>query len=200
MSGDEFYDEKELLQKVALGDEAAFARLFHAWRDKLYFFTLKFTQSPQQSEDLVQDVFVKLWLHREQLSEISNFSAWIYRVIKNQAISALRKIALETTLMAELKKEAVAGGQPVEEELFHKQLQQKLMEVIEQLPPRQKQIYTLTRMEGMKQEEVAKLLGISLSTVQNHMTEALRKLKSTLLKDYPAISLYVVWMSIFSIR
>lgn len=191
MNRNGLYDENELLHLVAGGDEEAFATLFEAWRDKLYFFTLRFTQSPEQSEDLVQEVFIKVWLQKEKLTTITNFSAWLYSVIRNQAISGLRRVALETSIMAQLKREAVDKGEPADESLLYKQLKQKLQIAVDQLPPRQKQIYTLTRIEGLKQGEVAQKLDLSVSTVQNHMTEALRKLRAILGRDYPTISLCV---------
>lgn len=67
MNADPKFDENELLQKVACGDEKAFTELFYSWKDHLYYFTLKFTESPQQAEDLVQDVFLKLWINRNTL-------------------------------------------------------------------------------------------------------------------------------------
>lgn len=192
------YDEQELLKSIAQGDEAAFARLFDAWRDKLFFFTLRITQSHQQAEDLVQDVFLKLWLNRSSLGGIENFRAWLYRVIQNQAISGLRRMALETSVLAKLKKENIGSGEPADEILLQKQLQQKLHEAINQLPPRQKEIYTLTRIDGLKQEEVASRLNISISTVQNHMTEALRRLRLILGKDYSVVTTMLVWIALAS--
>lgn len=188
------YNEQEQLKKIAEGDEGAFATLFHAWRNRIYFFTLQFTQSPQQSEDIVQEVFIKLWLHRAELQHLPNFQAWVYKVIKNHAISGLRRIALETNILAELRKNEAGQVQTADEELLHKQLQQKMLLAIQQLPPRQKEVYTLTRIDGLKQEEVAERLHLSISTVQNHMTEALKKLRIILSKEYPAISAYFFWI------
>ena len=184
------YDEKALLRQVAEGNEQAFAQLFHAWRDKLYFFILRITNSPEAAEDLVQDVFVKLWLNRDSLGEITHFSAWLYKVTQNQAITGMRRMALETTILASMRRDAAASGQPTDEALLHKQLQEKLQQAIDRLPPPQKQIYTLSRIEGLKQEEIAQRLHLSLSTVHNHMNAALRHLRQDLGRDYPVTALY----------
>lgn len=185
------HNEKELLLQVAAGDEQAFANLFHVWRDKLYFFLLRITNSPQTAEDIVQDVFVKLWANRSSLGEVQNFSAWLYRVTQNQALSGMRRMALETTILAEIKREIAASGQPTDEVLLHKQLQERLQAAINRLPPQQKLVYTLSRIEGLKQEEIANRLNLSVNTVRNHMTEALRKLRQDLAKDYPFTSPYI---------
>lgn len=189
-------EEIVLLSRIAEGDEEAFAMLFHAWRDRLYFFTLKITNSPQEAEDLVQDVFVKLWLQRSNLADISNFQAWIYRIIHNQAISGIRRLSLETAILSRLKWEFGESGQSADEALLHKQLQQRMQEAIGKLPPRQKQIYTMIRIDGIKQEEIASRLNLSISTIQNHMTEALRKLRTILGKDYNLVTISLIWASL----
>lgn len=186
------YDEASLLQLIAEGDEQAFASLFHAWRDKLYFFILRITNSPQIAEDLVQDVFVKLWLNRDKLGGVRNFNGWLYRVSHNQAISGMRRMGLETTILAQMKKEATDASLPTDEALLLKQLQEKLQEAIDKLPPQQKLVYTLSRIEGLKQEEIASHLHLSVSTVKNHMTEALRNLRKNLGRDYPVSLIYMI--------
>ncbi len=196
MSIDQSEEEKVLLSRIAEGDEEAFASLFHTWRDRLYFFALRITNSSQQAEDLVQDVFVKLWLQRNNLAEIYNFQAWIYRVIRNQAISDLRRISLETTILAHLKKESGNVSQLADEVLLRKQLQEVLQQAIDKLPPRQKQIYTMIRIEGLKQDEIASRLNISISTVQNHMTEALKKLRMILGKEFSLVAVLLIWSAL----
>lgn len=188
------YNERELLRQVAEGNEQAFASLFHAWRDKLYFFLLRITNSPETAEDLVQDVFVKLWLNRSGLSEVTHFSAWLYRVTQNQALSGMRRMALETTILAEMRKEASISGQPIDEAVMYKQLQEKLQQAIDRLSPQQKLVYTLGRIEGLKHEEIAARLNLSLNTVRNHMTEALRNIRLNLGRDYQLIALCCLFL------
>lgn len=180
MSNQSTYHEKELLLQIAGGDEFAFGNLFHAWRDKLYFFLLKITSSPETAEDLLQDVFVKLWVNRESLASIDNFSAYLYRVSQNHAINGLRRMSMETLILSDLRREAVKGGQPADEVLLLKQMQEKLQQIINCLPPQQRAVYTLSREKGLKQDEIARHLDISISTVKNHMTQALRTIRHEL--------------------
>jgi RNA polymerase sigma-70 factor (family 1) len=182
--------EKALLTRVAQGDEQAFASLFHTWRDKLYFFTLRITNSPEIARDLVQDVFVKVWVNRSSLVEVTNFSAWLYRVTQNHALSGMRRMALETTILAEIQRKAATSRQPTDEALLYKQLQEKLQAAIDRLPPQQKLVYTLSRIEGLKHEEIANRLHLSVNTVRNHMTEALRNIKDSVGRDYPSLAVY----------
>lgn len=101
-------------------------------------------------------------------------------------------MALETSILANLKKEAIRNGHPPDEKLIQKQLQQKLQHALNNLPEWQKQVYIMSRIQGMKQQEIANQLNISISTVQNHMTEALKKLKQIFGKDYVLIAIFIL--------
>jgi RNA polymerase sigma-70 factor (ECF subfamily) len=196
LTNDHCYIEKELLRKVAAGDELAFGQLFHTWRNKLYFFILRIIDSPSLTEDLVQDIFVKIWVNRETLSTIANIGAYLYTIARNEAITGMRRKARETIILAELRMVTTAAGLPVDEALLHKQVQEKLQSIINQLPPQQKLVYTLTREQGLRQEEVASQLHISVSTVQNHMTQALRTIRCQLRLFYPPRPIYLLIIEI----
>src|SRR5690606_20977917 len=98
-----FCDQHDLLKRMAAGDQLAFGKLFHAWRDKLYFFLLRITDSPETAEDVVQETFAKLWANRERLDAVQNFGAYIYRMAENKIIDRMRRMARETSILAELE-------------------------------------------------------------------------------------------------
>lgn len=151
---------------------------------------LRINNSPELTQDLVQDIFIKVWINRESLTDVDNFSAWLYRVTHNHAVSGIRRMALETTILGNLRREAQENGYSTDENLLQKQLQEKLQQAISKLPPQQKLIYTLSRMEGLKNEEIATQLNLSVSTIKNHMTAAIRNLKLNLGRDYNIVMLY----------
>lgn len=182
--------EKELLSRISQGDEHAFGELFHIWKNKLYFFVYKISNSQQIAEDVVQEVFIKLWLNRGKLNSVDNFNAWLFRIAQNHLISGMRRMAVETTILADLQAKAPSQFENADETLLLKQLEQKIQEAVNNLPQRQKQIYTMARIEGLKQEEIANQLSLSISTIQNHMTEALKNIKKQIEKDYSS-SLYI---------
>jgi len=186
------YMEKELLLQVANGDEAAFGDLFRFWRDKLYFYIERITNSPEKAEDIVQDVFVKLWINRAALCEVGHFNAYLYRMAHNQAISGMRRMAQETIILSELRRNAIDAGVLVDEELLHKQMQEKIAEIVNKLPPQQRSVYCLSREQGLKQEEIARHLNITVSTVQNHMTQALRTIRKQFSHCYPEAPYYII--------
>lgn len=183
-------NEKELLLKIAEGDESAFKDLFHSWRDKLYFFVLRITHSSEMAEDLLQDVFMKIWTNRATLSSIQHFDAYIYQMSRNQAISGMRRMAQETMILAELKKpqtEAVT-----DDTIVHRELNNKFQAILRKLPTQQRLVYTLTHLQGLKHEEVAQQLKISSSTVKNHMTRALCTIRQELLQHLEMIIIYML--------
>jgi RNA polymerase sigma-70 factor (ECF subfamily) len=180
------------LQQIADGSEEAFGMLFHTWRNKLYFFILRLSDSPEVAEDVLQDVFIKLWINRATLKSVDHFSAYLYRMAQNHVINHARRMALENSILEELQKGSHATEQTILTKLAHKQLQETIEATINNLPPQQKLVYTLARVQGFKQEEIALQLQISVSTVKNHMTQALKTIRKQLRDQYPTIGLYLL--------
>lgn len=169
-----------LFPRIAAGDQEAFATLFHLWRDKLYFFILRMTGSEARAEDVLQDVFTRIWQNRAHLGDIQNGDAYIYSMARNQAITYLRQMARETQALARLSRSTPAPDAGSDEGLFEKELQEKLIDIIQHLPPQQRQVFTLSRQYGLKKEEIAEQMNISASTVKNHLTHALRTIRQEL--------------------
>lgn len=169
-----------LFSRIAAGDEGAFAALFHQWRDKLYFYILRITHSEAKAEDALQDVFTQIWLNRSRLQDIQSADAYLYSMAKNRAISCIRQMARETLATAVLAQEDSQLVVLSDEQLIQKELQHTLHDIIHRLPPQQRLVYTLSREQGLKKEEIAARLNISASTVKNHMTHALRTIRQEL--------------------
>jgi RNA polymerase sigma-70 factor (ECF subfamily) len=180
------YQDKELLSRVAAGNVESFSRLFYDWKDKLYSFALKFMDSPEEAEDLVQDIFTKLWTSRERLSSVHHLGAYLYKMVRNQAISGLRRKVLENQVRHILRRDLPESGLPVDETVIYKQVREKIHEIVNDLPQQQRMVYKLGRDEGLRQEEIAGRLNIAVSTVENHMRLALIHIRKRLLQYYPA--------------
>ena len=125
------------------------------------------------AEDVIQDIFLKLWKNRAGLTEIDRFDSYLFRMAQNQCFSHFKRVAKETVILAQLQKEAGVSETDAENTLAAREIQQKIREVLAQLPPQQKLVYTLSREEGLKHDEIAERLNISPSTVKNHMIKAL---------------------------
>jgi RNA polymerase sigma-70 factor (family 1) len=175
-----------LLARIAQGDELAFAALFHAWRDKLYSFALRLSNSETLAEEAVQDSFLKIWQNQADLTEIQQFGPYLFRMAKNHLLNALARQAREKAILAELgRRTDDAGGDPAQT-LDSKQFRARLQQAIDGLPAQQRKVYTLSREQGWRQDEIAQHLHISTSTVKAHMTQALRSLRDELRDAYPS--------------
>jgi RNA polymerase sigma-70 factor (ECF subfamily) len=185
-----------LLALVAKGDETAFHTLFTQYRHKVYHSALRLLQSASHAEDVLQEVFMKLWVGREKLPEINCFSAYLATITRNHIYNALRKLANEELLLEKLLSPHPADrpDAPIEN-LSLKELQDTLQKVIATLTPQQKKVFELSRMEGLKHEEIATRLNISRETVKKHISEALRIVRGQVLRhrQIPQLSLLLIF-------
>lgn len=177
-------NEKRLLMQVAEGGEEAFGMLFHQYRNRLYAFIFSIVRSREMAEDVVQDVFLKIWLRREDLAAVDNFKAYLFRISQNHAINHLRRMSKETLVLLEKQHRRGSGDAAADELLTYKNIQQSLNEIVNSLPLQQKTVYRLSREQNLKQEEIAQQLHISVSTIKNHMTQALRTIRERLGEYY----------------
>jgi RNA polymerase sigma-70 factor (ECF subfamily) len=173
-------DEKELFFRISNGDEEAFTQVFYYYEPRIFPFILKMTDSPALAREVVQEVFLTLWLKRETAAGIDHPRSYIFRMAANKTANWLKKESRKVRM----EQKAVAGfteeHNTVEENMEFRELQNIVNQAVEQLPPQQKLIYKLNRQEGLKNDEIAQQLNLSEKTVKNHLTEALRSIKEHL--------------------
>uniref|UniRef100_F4C7J0 RNA polymerase, sigma-24 subunit, ECF subfamily n=1 Tax=Sphingobacterium sp. (strain 21) TaxID=743722 RepID=F4C7J0_SPHS2 len=189
--------ETDLLVRVANGDEKAFEQLFYAYYDKLGAFVYQLTSSDILAEEVVQEAFIEVWLRRESLREISSFRGYIFILTKNRMLNALRKIANEK-LRNEIwqggliqYESADTGDDPVDR---YKAI---LEEAIQKLPPQQQKVFKMSKIEHLKQEEIARVLQLSPETVKKHMKLALKFLRNYFAEARIDLPLLVILLSRF---
>jgi RNA polymerase sigma-70 factor (ECF subfamily) len=166
-----------LLKRLAEGDGEAFAQIFHTYRDKVYTLALKITGSVSIAEEIVQDVFLKIWIKRSGLSELTSFQAFLYTATRNKTYDHLRAIANRRKLDEATAKLSV-GESHIDDWMIYKDYQKILNEAIETLSPQQQKVYRLSRLEGFNREEIASQLGVSGDTVKAHLSLALKKVRA----------------------
>ena len=177
MNSETIHTEKELLLLAAQGSEPAFTLLFNRYKHKLYSYLLPLTTSPQIAEDIIQDTFLKLWKDRASLKDIDYFNAYLFTMTRNLAINSFKRMARETAILAALQPQQNNPAATVADNLSLKEVEQLLHQTIQSLPPQQKLIYTLSREQGLKHEDIAHQLHLSSSTVRNHIVQALRTIR-----------------------
>lgn len=173
--------ENELLIQASTGNEKAFRLLYDMFRNKIFSIASKLTGLESAAEDVVQEVFIKLWLHKEKLSEINHFNSYLNTLIRNHIFNALRKIAHEDAFLRRLIYKSEKVSKDSFDQVVYNQLQKLVSKAVDLLPPQQKKVYLLSRTEGLAHNEIASRLHISRSTVKGHMVEALKSIKTYLL-------------------
>lgn len=173
------YQEKELLQQVSQGDERSFTAVVDHYWNKIYSIALIFTKSPDLSQDILQETFLKVWARRHTLGDIRKFDAWLFILARNEILNTLRSKGPIFSAIDQMEQEAEKTGSP-EEALHLKQLQELIRRGVEQLPPQQKLIYKMSREEGLSHDEICVRLGLARSTVKNTLVKALGALRDYL--------------------
>jgi RNA polymerase sigma-70 factor (family 1) len=198
LTNDRPYPDKVLLQLAADNDQQAFTSLYNLYSNKLYSFLLRITESPELSQDIVQNVFLKLWTDRAVLAQVENFNAYVFRMAQNQALNAFKRMANETLILSNMQKELSAYRNTQDEDMRYKEVEALLHNIVKDLPPQQNLVFKLSREQGLKHNEIATLLKISPYTVKNHLVVALRTIGEHL-KNYRGIEavLLLVVLSLF---
>ncbi|WP_221392449.1 RNA polymerase sigma factor [Dyadobacter sp. NIV53] len=174
------HSESDLLIRASQADEEAFTTLFHLYKHKLYSYILRLTDSEVLAEDIVQDVFMKLWSDHASLNTIDNFGSYLFRMSKNYVINHFKRMAHETLIMAEIHGQKPAGCNDTQDMIAVREVEKLLSEILEKLPAQQKTVYHLSREEGRSHEEIANLLKISPNTVKNHIVQAMSTIRTQL--------------------
>lgn len=176
MSENQLYNEKELLLKVAEGNEIAFRQLFQQWHQLLAGYVLRITESRETTEEIVQDVFLKIWMTREVLGEIQDFKHYLLVVSRNQSFDVLKRQLKETKKKRNWERE---NQQLVPTDNAPDDYSSLIDEAIDNLPTRRKEVYLLSRHERLSYQEIADKLSISRESVKTHL-----KLASSSISTY----------------
>jgi len=159
-------EDSELLQLVALGDEKAFRIVFNKYHNRLGAHLFRVTRSHELAQEVVQDIFLKIWINREELASIRNFKGYLYVISKNHALNCLKTNAIQNKLTTGLDENLDFGTDESQEENAHYLL---LDEAIDRLPPQQRQVYLMSRHERLKYTEIAARLSLSRETVKKYL-------------------------------
>jgi len=173
-----------LLNRFSLyGDEIAFKQLVYHFTNGLLRFTYSLLKNKELSEEVVSDVFYKIWLHREKISGIENFKAYIFTSARNMSLNYLDKQKRDISVLLD----DIIVPLPINEicpesELISKELKLAIIKAIDHLPERCKLIYILAKIEHLKYKEIAHLLDISVKTIDQQLTIAVKKIGDEILQ------------------
>lgn len=163
---------EEVLLRMIEGDESAFTTIYRHYHPALYIYLLRFCKIPGLAEDLVHDVFLKVWEIRGRINPELPFTGYLYRIARNHAFKTLKKIANDETLQEQLLQHLQVPGP--EQLVREKEYDRLFREALSRLGPQRLNVFRLCRQEGKSYDEAAAILGISRNAVKKHMVLSMR--------------------------
>lgn len=176
------YTDKELFARIAVGNEAAFEQIFQTYTKQLFPFIMSLVRSEQDTLEILQEVFLRLWTQRATLPDVHNPGAWIRTLASFVSYDYLRKEVRHQYVVAQLDNDLGVAADGVWDQLHLKELKAFLQEAVNQLPERRRQIFTMSKLEGRTRREIAAILNISENTVRNQLSDAIVFLQKQLQK------------------
>jgi RNA polymerase sigma-70 factor (family 1) len=185
MEKDELFSDNcppELLHQIATGDQAAFRKIYAHFYKRLCQFALAIVKTRESAEEIVEDVFVRIWQQRSDLPAVRNIRVYLYTATKNTSLNYLSKKARESIAEPFDHIHIELGGSAItpEQILITAEMYQKVQKAVEALPPRCKMIFKLVREDGLRYKEIAEILNISVNTIDAQMAIAVKKIATAL--------------------
>lgn len=173
-------DEKQLIWQLRQSDKNAFTSLYEMYWRQVYNFSRLYLTNQSVAEEVVQEVFVRIWERRDLIKENENFKGLLFIITRNLIFNRHKKSVNEDFYKMTVLS-AMENSYNLEEEIEARNLSEYIDQLIEELPPRRREIFNLSRKEHKNYKEIAEILHISEKTVENQITEAIRYLKKNVL-------------------
>ncbi len=174
--------DTDYAELIRTGDESAFRALFESYSESLLDFAFGFIRDVQVCEDIVQEVFVRIWQTRLNLNPKLSLKAYLYKSVRNRALKYLRHERVERKAEDYLRSFYYATTDP-EDDMYHAEMTVLLERTIRQLPERCRTIFLMSRFDGLSYQEIADILDISINTVKTQMGRAFASLRKNLLPE-----------------
>lgn len=184
------YSERELILNLTNGSVEAFNRVYDIYAKRLFAYTRQYIRSEEQSEEIVQDVFLNLWQMRSRISNTESLKSLLFKIAKSRLIDAYR-----SQVNSPVFEDYVAYCESIQTLDYHQMEYDDFIRLlkssIDALPPKQKKIITLVKLEGLSQAEVAERMGLSLQTVRNLLSTGIKTLKKMMKFGGPILSVVI---------
>lgn len=182
MCADNFSEERSLILRLIEGDEDAFCELYATYKNRLIYFAMRFHKSREYAEDVFQDAFTVVWQSRRFINPDASFSSYLYTIMRNRILNQLRNAANEEKLKESILSQALDYTEDTKREVMLNDLKSLISHALQQLTPRQREIFEMSREAQLSHKEIADKLGISINTVQEHISTSLKLIRTYLIK------------------
>lgn len=186
-------DIEGIIRRLKQDEKSALDDLFAYYYPRLFHFSKSILKIETDVDDILQEVFVKLWLNRQKIGNAETFNSYIFTITKNEVLNLIRTNIRNNSFKNELFQRSVAEEFQMQSQLEFNEIKSSIDQVVSQLPEKRRQIFILSRTEGFSNKEIAQQLNISEKTVEDHITHAIKKIKISL-KEMGIISLLYVYL------
>lgn len=183
--------DEDLLLQIRKGDEVAFELVFYRYKGKLYEFIRRSLPVGEDAESMVQEIFVRLWINREQLDPAKSLNALLYTMARNEIFGHLRKLLVRRKYLEELSFSLNESSETTNRQLEYNELKSVVEQLVSSMPEKRREIYVLSRNEGLSYKEIASQLGISENTVDSQIRKALAYLKENLRRKMSLLLIFL---------
>jgi len=169
----------DLFEEIRNDNEYAFKELFVEYFQLMVNYSVKFVEDKQVAENIVADIFVKIWVNRKKIFIKSSIKSYLYKATKNSSLNHLKHVQAKQEALKELEKKTTRSNSPYEEFIV-KEFAMEIQKAIDELPEKAGKVFKMHRYENLKYSEIAQKLDISIVTVETHMVRALKYLRQRL--------------------
>jgi RNA polymerase sigma-70 factor (ECF subfamily) len=173
-------EDSETIRRIRRGDKQEFEKLFRSSYVSLVRYARVLLKDHDMAEEIVQDLFFRLWQGRENLKIESSLNGYLFRSVHNRSLHYLEHLKVVSRHAGEIAAESPVSSDSVTEDIYYSELQEKVTRVLDRLPERCRAIFRMSRFEGLKYNEIADKLSVSLKTVEADMGKALREFRKAL--------------------
>tara|TARA_R110002049_G_scaffold309289_2_gene520242 strand:+ start:21097 stop:21696 length:600 start_codon:yes stop_codon:yes gene_type:complete len=173
-------NEKLLVKELMIGSNKAFRVLFDRYRDDVYAYSISMLKTKVLAEEIVQDVFLQIWQHKNRLNPDLSFKSYVFTITRNLTFNLISKLATNRKLRENVFYISQKHYSPIEDKIAEADYEIIKTKAIEQLPAKRKIIFNMSRNEDKSYEEISKELNISISTVKGQMSKALASIRDYL--------------------
>ena len=183
-------DDGDLVERLLRGDVEAFDSIYYKYSGKLYAFGLKYLRSSAEAKELVQSVFLKVWENHKSLKKETSFKSYLFTIAYNDICKLLRKRNYQQKFIDDTLYENAQSSYEIETGIDSQSVLDQVQQIVNKLPERQKNIFLKSRQEGKSTKEIAEEVGLSIGTVDNYISKALKSIRSRMHNEILLILLF----------